>query len=256
MRSRSRGARSRWSPTRTVSRGCSPQADADPRLPRGRRLDAHLLAVQDVDRRAALAAQAARPPPHAANRDLPWATIDMDFMNLNQSAHGDREFGYMLTRLRVPRTTVVGHWEEPEVTARLGDWARAAAGVAEARRLRVCAFGDNMRQVGVTEGDKTEVQIAPRRTGGRLRRQRPGRRDARRSRPPRSMPRRATTSIATSWRRSCASGGARHASLREAAAIEVGLRTFLEAQVATGPSPTRSRTWGTCRSCPVWRSSG
>jgi L-arabinose isomerase len=94
-----------------------------------------------------------------ANRDLPWAEIDMDFMNLNQSAHGDREFGYVLTRLRIPRTTIVGHWQDPVVTERLGQWARAAAGAAEAHRLKVCRFGDNMRQVAVTEGDKTEVQV-------------------------------------------------------------------------------------------------
>ena len=94
-----------------------------------------------------------------ANRDLPWADIDMDFMNLNQSAHGDREFGYVLTRLRISRTTIVGHWQDPVVTERLGHWARAAAGAAEARRLKVCRFGDNMRQVAVTDGDKTEVQV-------------------------------------------------------------------------------------------------
>jgi len=94
-----------------------------------------------------------------ANRDLPWADIDMDFMNLNQSAHGDREFGYVLTRLRIPRATIVGHWQDPFVTERLGHWARAAAGATEARRLKVCRFGDNMRQVAVTEGDKTEVQV-------------------------------------------------------------------------------------------------
>jgi L-arabinose isomerase len=93
------------------------------------------------------------------NRDLPWAEIDMDFMNLNQSAHGDREFGYVLTRLRVPRTTVVGHWEDPAVAERLASWARAAAGLAEARKLRIARFGDNMRQVAVTEGDKVEAQV-------------------------------------------------------------------------------------------------
>jgi L-arabinose isomerase len=93
-----------------------------------------------------------------ANRDLPWAEIDMDFMNLNQSAHGDREFGYVLTRLGVTRTTVVGHWQDPAVSERIGLWSRAAAGVAEARRLRICRFGDNMRQVAVTEGDKVEAQ--------------------------------------------------------------------------------------------------
>jgi L-arabinose isomerase len=92
------------------------------------------------------------------NRDLPWSTIDMDFMNLNQSAHGDREFAYLATRLGRTRATVVGHWQEPAVWGRLGAWARAATGRHEARRLRVARFGDNMREVAVTEGDKVEAQ--------------------------------------------------------------------------------------------------
>lgn len=92
------------------------------------------------------------------NRDLPWSTIDMDFMNLNQSAHGDREFAYLETRLRLRRATVAGHWEDPSVAARLGVWTRAACGIAEARSLRIARFGDNMRDVAVTEGDKTEAQ--------------------------------------------------------------------------------------------------
>jgi len=93
------------------------------------------------------------------NRDLPWAEIDMDFMNLNQSAHGDREFGYVETRLRLRRKTVVGHWRDPHVTARIGAWARAGAGWREAHALRVARFGDNMREVAVTEGDKVEAQV-------------------------------------------------------------------------------------------------
>src|SRR5581483_5676824 len=93
------------------------------------------------------------------NRDLPWAEIDMDFMNLNQSAHGDREFGYVETRLGLRRKTVVGHWRDPHVTARIGAWARAAAGWREAHALRVARFGDNMREVAVTEGDKVEAQV-------------------------------------------------------------------------------------------------
>jgi L-arabinose isomerase len=92
------------------------------------------------------------------NRDLPWTDIDMDFMNLNQAAHGDREFAFIQTRLRRGRKTVVGHWEDPTVTSRLGSWARAAAGWHEAHRLKVARFGDNMRQVAVTEGDKVEAQ--------------------------------------------------------------------------------------------------
>ena len=92
------------------------------------------------------------------NRDLPWAEIDMDFMNLNQAAHGDREFAYAATRLRRRRKTVVGHWRDPEVARRIGAWARAAAGWHEAHRLRIVRFGDNMREVAVTEGDKVEAQ--------------------------------------------------------------------------------------------------
>ena len=92
------------------------------------------------------------------NRDLPWSTIDMDFMNLNQSAHGDREFAYLETRLRLPRATVAGHWQDPTVAERIGAWARAACGWDAARSLRIARFGDNMREVAVTEGDKTEAQ--------------------------------------------------------------------------------------------------
>ncbi|HEU5008152.1 MAG TPA: L-arabinose isomerase [Jatrophihabitantaceae bacterium] len=94
-----------------------------------------------------------------ANRSLPWATLDMDFMNLNQAAHGDREFGFIQTRLRIPRTTVVGHVEDPAVLRRVASWCRAAAGRAELRRLKVVRFGDNMRGVAVTEGDKVEAEL-------------------------------------------------------------------------------------------------
>jgi L-arabinose isomerase len=94
-----------------------------------------------------------------ANVDLPWGEIDFDFMNLNQAAHGDREFGYIETRLGIPRTTVVGHVSDPAVTARVGVWSRAAAGRAATRGMRVARFGDNMRYVAVTEGDKTEAEI-------------------------------------------------------------------------------------------------
>ena len=93
------------------------------------------------------------------NRDLPWGEIDMDFMNLHQAAHGDREFGFIETRLRVARKTVVGHWQDPHVADRIGAWARAACGWREAHHLRVARFGDNMRHVADTEGDKVEAQI-------------------------------------------------------------------------------------------------
>lgn len=93
-----------------------------------------------------------------ANVELPWDTIDMDFMNLNQAAHGDREFGYIQSRLAVPRKTVVGHTSNPEVCRQVGVWTRAAAGWAELDGLRLARFGDNMRNVAVTEGDKTEAE--------------------------------------------------------------------------------------------------
>ncbi|MHC5795078.1 L-arabinose isomerase [Lacisediminihabitans sp. FW035] len=94
-----------------------------------------------------------------ANVELPWATIDMDFMNLNQAAHGDREFGYIQTRLGVARKTVVGHVSNPDVTAKVGTWSRAAAGWAATHDLKLARFGDNMRFVAVTEGDKTEAEL-------------------------------------------------------------------------------------------------
>jgi len=94
-----------------------------------------------------------------AGMALPWSTIDMDFMNLNQAAHGDREFGHVQTRVGVPRKTVAGHVDSPEVQARVEAWARAALGRRELRRLSLARFGDNMRDVAVTEGDKVEAQL-------------------------------------------------------------------------------------------------
>ena len=93
------------------------------------------------------------------NRDIPWATIDMDFMNLNQSAHGGREFGFIVSRLRIERTVIVGHWQDETVQARLETWTRAATAWHETRHLKVARFGDNMREVAVTEGDKVAAQI-------------------------------------------------------------------------------------------------
>jgi L-arabinose isomerase len=93
------------------------------------------------------------------NRDIPWDQIDMDFMNLNQSAHGGREFGFICTRLRRNRKVVVGHWQEPDVQAKLGVWARAASAWHDAQGAKVVRFGDNMREVAVTEGDKVEAQM-------------------------------------------------------------------------------------------------
>jgi L-arabinose isomerase len=93
------------------------------------------------------------------NAGLPWNSIDMDFMNMNQSAHGDREFGFMVSRLGINRKVVVGHWADPDAHRRLGAWSRAAAGWHESQHLKVARFGDNMREVAVTEGDKVEAQM-------------------------------------------------------------------------------------------------
>ena len=81
------------------------------------------------------------------NRDIPWDSIDMDFMNLNQSAHGDREFGFIMSRMRLNRKVIVGHWEDPEVINQLSGWARVAAGWNDWQGARFVRFGDNMRYV-------------------------------------------------------------------------------------------------------------
>jgi L-arabinose isomerase len=93
------------------------------------------------------------------NRDIPWETIDMNFMNLNQSAHGDREFGFIGTRMRLSRKVVVGHYQDPEAVDRIAVWIRAAAAWSDALNLKVARFGDNMRDVAVTEGNKVSAQI-------------------------------------------------------------------------------------------------
>ena len=93
------------------------------------------------------------------NRDIPWSDLDMDFMNLNQSAHGDREFGFMMTRMRLNRKVVVGHWQDEETIKSIEVWLRAACGWHDWQGAKYCRFGDNMRQVAVTEGDKVEAEI-------------------------------------------------------------------------------------------------
>ena len=92
------------------------------------------------------------------NREIPNDDIDMDFMNLNQAAHGDREHGFIAARMRMPRKVIAGYWENPDVLKRIGDWMKSAVGVAVSRNLKVMRFGDNMREVAVTEGDKVEAQ--------------------------------------------------------------------------------------------------
>ena len=92
------------------------------------------------------------------NQEIPNDEIDMDFMNLNQAAHGDREHGFIAARLRMPRKVIAGYWKSEKVHKRLGDWMKAAVGVAVSKSMKVMRFGDNMREVAVTEGDKVEVQ--------------------------------------------------------------------------------------------------
>ncbi|HET9591155.1 MAG TPA: L-arabinose isomerase [Anaerolineales bacterium] len=93
------------------------------------------------------------------NREIPWSQIDMNFMNLNQSAHGDREFGFIGSRMRLNRKVVVGHWQEEGVQSEIGVWTRAACAWADWQGARIARFGDNMRDVAVTEGDKVEAQL-------------------------------------------------------------------------------------------------
>jgi len=93
------------------------------------------------------------------NRELPWATIDMEFMNLNQSAHGDREFGFLTSRGRMRRKVIVGFWQDEDVTGELASWLRAACAWQDAQHLKIARFGDNMRKVAVTEGDKVEAEM-------------------------------------------------------------------------------------------------
>ena len=160
------------------------------------------------------------------NRDLPWGEIDMDYMNLNQSAHGDREFGFIETRLGVARKTVVGHWQDPYVAARIGAWTRAACGWHEAHHLRVARFGDNMRQVAVTEGDKVEAQI---RLGTAIN----GYGVSDLMAAVQAAPESAVDEIVAAYDREydvapeLAEGGSRRDDLRAAARIEAGLRAFL-----------------------------
>lgn len=161
-----------------------------------------------------------------ANLSLPWAEIDMDFMNLNQAAHGDREFGYIETRLAIRRKTVVGHASDPAVRARIATWARAAAGWEAARDLRLARFGDNMRDVAVTEGDKVEAQL---RFGASVNTY--GVNDLVES--VAAAPEADVDETVAAYERDYVvapelrSGAPRHDSLREAARIEVGLRSFL-----------------------------
>ena len=93
------------------------------------------------------------------NEEIPYDTIDMDFMNENQSAHGGREYGHIVSRMGIERKVIVGHWADKEVQERLASWMRTAVGIMESSHIRVCRVADNMRNVAVTEGDKVEAQI-------------------------------------------------------------------------------------------------
>ena len=162
------------------------------------------------------------------NVALPWADIDFDFMNLNQAAHGDREFGYIQTRMGVARKTVVGHVSNPAVAESISTWTRAAAGWDAAQNMRVARFGDNMRFVAVTEGDKTEAEI---RFGVQVNTWGVNElADA-----VHAVSDEDIDALVAVYEREydvvpeLAKGGARHESLRYGAAIELGLRSFLEA---------------------------
>ena len=93
------------------------------------------------------------------NKEIPWETMDMDFMNLNQSAHGDREFGHMVSRMRKNRKVVVGHWQDPKAQAKIAVWMRVAAAWADAQDMLIIRFGDQMNNVAVTDGDKVEAEL-------------------------------------------------------------------------------------------------
>lgn len=161
------------------------------------------------------------------NRDIPWKDIDMDFMNLNQSAHGDREFGFIMSRMRLNRKVVVGHWQDSNVHERLNVWMRAAAGWHDWQGGKFCRFGDNMRQVAVTDGDKVEaeikfgysvngygigdlVKVIQEVSDGEIAKLV------------------AEYETKYSVAKTLVKGGEKHNSLREAAKIELGLRTFLK----------------------------
>jgi L-arabinose isomerase len=161
------------------------------------------------------------------NRALPWDSIDMDFMNLNQSAHGDREFGFLASRLGVNRKVVVGHWQDAGVQERLGTWARAASGWRDAQQLRIARFGDNMRSVAVTEGDKVEAE-------SRLGYSVNGFGVGDLACAVQQVSDAETARLVAEYEDcydvvpALRSGGERHAALRDAARIELGLRGFLE----------------------------
>jgi L-arabinose isomerase len=160
------------------------------------------------------------------NRDIPWAAIDMDFMNLNQAAHGDREHGFIMTRLRMSRKVVVGFWQEKITQEKLGAWSRAAAAWHDWQGARFARFGDNMREVAVTEGDKVSAQI---KFGYSVNGYGVGDLAAR----VREVADADLDKLVAEYERNyevapeLRKGGRKQKSVREAARIELGLRTFL-----------------------------
>ncbi len=160
------------------------------------------------------------------NRDIPWATIDMDFMNLNQSAHGDREFGFMMTRMRLNRKVVAGHWQDTESLEKINGWMRAAAGWHDWQSAKFVRFGDNMRYVAVTEGDKVEAEI---KFGYSVNTYGVGDLVKTINETSDAQIDRLVEEYQDSYvlMDSLLKGGDQHDSLREAAKIEIGLETFL-----------------------------
>lgn len=157
------------------------------------------------------------------NRDIPWDEIDMDFMNLNQSAHGDREFGHICSRMGIDRKVVVGHWQDKRVAVAIGAWARAAVAALDARNMKIARFGDNMRDVAVTEGNKVSAQM-------HLNYQVHGYGVGDLVRAVKNVSEGQVERLLKEYSESYIAEGAviSSASLREAARIEAGLRAFLE----------------------------
>lgn len=171
------------------------------------------------------------------NRDIPWSTMDMDFMNLNQSAHGDREFGFIMSRMRINRKVVAGHWEDPEVRESVNTWLRAAAGWYDLQGAKFARFGDNMRNVAVTEGDKVEAEI---KFGFSCNTYGIGDLVTVINQTTETEIDKLVKEYADSYvlGQTLIKGASQHASLREAAKIEIGLRNFLEAGNFKGFSDT------------------
>lgn len=161
------------------------------------------------------------------NRDIPWNTIDMDYMNLNQSAHGDREFGFIMSRMKLKRKVVAGHWQDKNVLERINIWARAAAGWHEWQGAKFVRFGDNMRQVAVTEGDKIEAEL---KFGYSVNTHGVGDLAKVINSTNNASIEKLCNEYAARYKlmNSLKKGGAQYASLCEAAKIEIGLRKFLK----------------------------